>query len=622
VSPGKARRAAAAVAALALVVTAVLGMCTGLDVRGATLRSGRGPGVPVALPYSTTTAPGQVLEFELAVHKGALARPWVVFVPDDNFVSLSVGGREIPLAGVSPGQRHDYREGFRFPLGASLPVGDSRVVVRVENGGGPGGLDVKRDWSDGVSRAELVVAALAFVVLIVAGMASMQVPTGVTALFALGTLLRFAYLDVTPSWLRAHDDGGHVEYIEYILRHAAIPAPNEGWSFYQPPLYYVLSAGLWKLLTAVGVSERGTILRALQIESFVFQLGFLGFSLATASLWMRALPDAAFGRRLASRSGLRALVAALVCLWPSAVIDSARIGNDDLFYLLYGAGFYFATRWWLSGRDRDLTLAAAWGAFAMATKTNALLLFAILGALLASRFVLDDGRGLARKLVLSIRRAWPMTVLFVVSAGLALGRGVVYAAHGKRANVLVGNAEWLRADLAVGNRAYNYLWFDVKTFVTQPFTSAFDDTKGRQFFWNFAIKSSLFGEFGFDSPRALSVLGILLSVLLLCLLAWLLVGTALRRARREDWYADLPLLVATVTLVASLAAFRMSIPKACSGDFRYILPVVAPMVCLFVRSVTLQHQRGWARAAMAACFAGWSFAACSVAFFVVLAASS
>lgn len=617
-SPGKARRAAAAVAALVLVVTAVLGLCTGIRVTGATVRLGRGARAPVALPYSTTTPPGQILEFELAVHKGPLARPWIVFVPDDNFVSLSVGGREVPLVGVGEQQRRDYREGFRFPLGAYLPAGDSRVVVRVENGGGPGGLDVKSDWGDGASRAELVVAVAAFVVLIASGMAWMNVPAAVTALFALGTLLRFAYLAVTPFWLRAHDEGGHIEYIEYILQHAALPAPHEGWSFYQPPLYYVLSSGLWKLLTAVGVSYRSTIMRALQIESLVFQLGFLGCSLATASVWMRALPDAAFGRRLASRPAVMALVAGLLCLWPSAIIDSVRIGNDDLFYLLYGAGFYFGTRWWLSGRDRDLTLAAAWGALAMVTKTNALLLFVILGVLLAIRFVFDDGR----KLAPFLRRAWPATVLFGVSAGLALGRGVVDALHGKRANVLVGNAEWLRADLAVGNRAYNYLWLDVKTFVTQPFTSAFDDAKGRQFFWNFTLKSSLFGEFGFDHPRALPVLGLALSVLLLCLLAWLLFGTALRRARREDWYADLPLLVATVTFVASLAAFRMSIPKACSGDFRYILPVVAPTVCLFGRSIMLLDQRGWARAATAACFAGWSFAACALAFFVVVAASS
>jgi hypothetical protein len=607
----------AALAVLVLVVTAVVGSFTGLDVRGVTVRVGRGPATPLILPYGENTPAGQVIELELAVHKGRFARPWVVFLPDDNFLSMSLHGRDIPLTGISADQRHDYRQGFRFPLGAYLPVGDSRLVVRVENGGGLGGLDVKRDWSDPVSRAEVLVAVAAFVALIASLGTWLGAPAAVTAIFALGTLLRLAYVAVTPFWMRAHDEGGHIDYIEYVLKHASIPAPYEGWSFYQPPLYFALSAALWKLLTVLGVTQRATVMCALQLESLVFELGFLAFSYATASACLRALPDAAFGRRLASRSALIALVAALVCFWPSGVIHSARIGNDDLFYLLYGGGFYFLSRWWISSRDRDLTFAAVWGGLAMLTKTNALVLFMVAGVLLATRFLVDEGRRLGP----SLRRVWPTALIFLGAVGLALGRGVIDTARGKRSNVLVGNAGWLRSDLAVGNGAYNYLWFSVKTFVTQPFTSAFDDAKGRQLFWNYALKSALFGEFGFDRPSSLAVLGVVVSVLFLVLLACLLIGTALRRARRADWYVDVPALVATVAFFASLAAFRMSIPKACSGDFRYIFPVIAPLVYLFVRSVTLATQRGWRWAPQAAAVAGWSFVASSAAFFAVLAAA-
>jgi hypothetical protein len=34
----------------------------------------------------------------------------------------------------------------------------------------------------------------------------------------------------------------HSDYIAYVLRHAAIPLPSEGWQMFQAPLYYVLSA--------------------------------------------------------------------------------------------------------------------------------------------------------------------------------------------------------------------------------------------------------------------------------------------------------------------------------------------------------------------------------------------
>jgi tetratricopeptide (TPR) repeat protein len=39
------------------------------------------------------------------------------------------------------------------------------------------------------------------------------------------------------------DTSSHVSYVEYILNHRALPLANEGFEMYQPPLYYLLSAG-------------------------------------------------------------------------------------------------------------------------------------------------------------------------------------------------------------------------------------------------------------------------------------------------------------------------------------------------------------------------------------------
>ena len=40
------------------------------------------------------------------------------------------------------------------------------------------------------------------------------------------------------------DRDGHLYYIDYILQKKALPLADEGWQTYQPPLYYLLSAGL------------------------------------------------------------------------------------------------------------------------------------------------------------------------------------------------------------------------------------------------------------------------------------------------------------------------------------------------------------------------------------------
>lgn len=48
------------------------------------------------------------------------------------------------------------------------------------------------------------------------------------------------------------DTDGHTEYIRYIQEKGRLPLANEGWQMYQPPLYYLLSAGwleIWGLTT-------------------------------------------------------------------------------------------------------------------------------------------------------------------------------------------------------------------------------------------------------------------------------------------------------------------------------------------------------------------------------------
>jgi hypothetical protein len=38
--------------------------------------------------------------------------------------------------------------------------------------------------------------------------------------------------------------GGHIDYVQYMFTHWSVPPAQGGWEFYQPPLYYFLSA-LW-----------------------------------------------------------------------------------------------------------------------------------------------------------------------------------------------------------------------------------------------------------------------------------------------------------------------------------------------------------------------------------------
>jgi hypothetical protein len=579
----------ALVAGAVVAVAALLHAWTAVRITGASVRAGDGPATPIVFPYSVPVAAGQVMEFAFTIRQTSLTQRSIVFVPDDHFVSLSVDGRDVPLDGVDPKQRDDYHRGFRFPIGLHLRPGDNSLVARVLDRDGPGGLDVESDPRDWVNCVEVAFGLAGALVLLALALRRLDVPWTLAGPFVAGVALRIGYLSVTPYSLRDHDVAGHIEYVEYVLNHHSLPGSYDGWSFYHPPLYYILAAALWKALVVVGVHSRDGILWALQVQSMVYEFGFVAFALGTATLWLAQLPDAAFGRRLMSRSWLGALLAALLCVWPSGVIHSVRIGNDDLFYLWFAAGVYFASRWWVGGRDRDLHVAAACGA-------------------------LDP----ERKVRTLVRRAWPGTLLFLLSTGAALGRALVDMHSGKRSNLLMGNVHDLQNNLLVGDRAQNFLWFDTKTFVNEAFMSPLDDAKGRQFFWNYTLKSSLFGEFSFAHPQ-LWDLAVVLSVLLLFVAACVLLGFAL--SRRDEWLSDLPAIAATATLFASLAAIRAALPMSAVGDFRYIVPVLGPALYLYVRYLLLFRERGWTRLALTGSAVGWSFAACSTLFFAILTAT-
>ncbi len=580
-----------------------------MRIAGVTVRSGSESAKPIWLPYRAEAPANATFEYSFTARKGRFTERNVVFIPDDVLTNLSVNGKPVPLAAVDPKRLEDTIGGFSFPIGDYLQPGDNIVIVRVLNRGGPTGLDVHAERRAVGRVLGFLLGAVALVWLVVIVLRALRWQWAVIVPFAVGVSLRLAYWFVTPFSRRAQDMEGHVDYIQYLLTRHSIPRASEGWSFYQPPLYYLTGAAVWGPMHALGAS-RTAIMFALQAQCLFYQLVFLAFSVKTVELWMDSVPGAWDGGWLRGRA---ALCTALLCLWPSGIIHAVRIGNDDLLYLCAGASAYFASRWWVRGRNVDLHLSGLCGALGMMTKSNGLLLFVFLAILVVARFARDP----ERRVGAYVRRVWPTLVLFVAATAGSLGQAILDTARGRRANVLVGNANRLSDTLAVGNHAVNYLWFDTKMFVTQPFLSSYDDSQGRQFFWNSTLKTSLFGLFGFEDARLVD-LAVILSALFLATVALIVLGIS--NAARESRYPALPPIVLLATLVLGLAGLRISVPMACSCDFRYIFPAIVPFIYLYVWALAQFRELGRTGMSRAGAVVGWSLVASSAAFFGLLVA--
>ncbi len=160
----------------------------------------------------------------------------------------------------------------------------------------------------------------------------------------------------------------HLNYIRFIQEHDALPLPRDGLEMYQPPLYYLISAGA---LSAVRLTTQDQLsIFVLRAVTYLFALAHLAIVFLTLRL---VLPN----QRRAQALGL--IVAAFL---PMQIYMSHYLTNETAAATLIAAGIYLTLRL-LKTRNVSLGQFCFMGAVvgtAMLTKATAIVLlpFAIL----------------------------------------------------------------------------------------------------------------------------------------------------------------------------------------------------------------------------------------------------
>ena len=250
----------------------------------------------------------------------------------------------------------------------------------------------------------------------------------------------------------------------------------------------------------------------------------------------------------------------LWAFWPLMILVAPRVGNDQMFYLLHVICLWCGINYLNKGHGKYLIVSVIAAALAMWTKTTAavtigtVFLFAVCGY--AQKILTNQWRPSKSEIV--------ACVLFVaLIVGILLQKFI-------GGDDLVGNANGLNSRLRVANEAYNYIFFDLKSYVTHPFTSTWNDEMGRQYFWNFTLKTSLFGEFALSHQQIGNTFATFMSVLLLGLIAYAVRGFWKMKLQVIHWI----LILQAVAFFAAMMYLRIKIPFSCSNDFRFIAPVI------------------------------------------------
>lgn len=192
-----------------------------------------------------------------------------------------------------------------------------------------------------------------------------------------------------------YDAWGHVAYALFIDLYRGLPWPDQGWSYFHPPLHYLLGFGL----AQAGSAE--VLMRGLALLSSAASLGTAGLAAWCAR---RATPRPAW---------LVPLAFGAVALLPTHLFLSPMPGNELTLTLLASASLcvFIANEARETPRLRDDALAGLLAGLALLTKFSGLLPVISIGAALLLRgWLAGDLRRRA------LRAALVAAVALVVSA--------------------------------------------------------------------------------------------------------------------------------------------------------------------------------------------------------------
>ena len=512
----------------------------------------------IEFPYLTNMEENEIfiISFNLSL-KNKFAKFNVT--PDDCIQEILINGEKFPLDGIRG--LCDYSKGVYLDFSKYVQKGLNHFELRMKNHGGPAGLRVEPASYNGFKSLSLIHYIFTLILLLSAAFILRKFKFKLIAIFIilLGIAVRLVAYSYMGPMQNPFDVAAHLEYAHIISEEKRLPKSDECWSCFQPPSYYIASAALKKVASfytpdlADRILQQGQLL--LSFASIIFGVAFI----------INLFGNCRF-----------AYLAALVpVLWPGFVFAAPRIGNDIPFY--FGTLFcmLFAQRYWNWNRNSDMLLASIGAALSLAAKST--------GLVVLSAWVIVYIVSALRFLKIGSLRALFASVFIIALFTVFSNYRTIVSIFEEGKMELIGNISGLNGGLKVQNTAGNYLYFDMRDYLLVPNTNAWNDLGGRQYFWNYALKSSLSlqpetplltSEAGRIIATALSVFALLIFVLAL----WGIIHANIK---------EFPSLLFTVFLFIAAIYLRISYPYASSNEFRYIFPVLFPIVYFSIRGVQI-----------------------------------
>ena len=559
-------------------------------------RTGRVITKKVDLPYREQTSKHTISTFHLNLKQHWYSGESFIIKPDDCINSISVNSHNINLAEY---QRDlcNVGKGITVNFSDYLSSGDNTLIIVANNkNGGFHGLQLESK-SDLMTHLGLILTLLGVLVVLHSLCKHHQIGFFTFAALAIAVGLRFYYFDNTLPTERTHDIEGHIEYITKIQDTWNVPEDKDCWVCYHPPLYYFSAAVYTSTIDFITNLHSQKIM---QSYSLLLSVVFLFYGIL---LLRRLLPDY-----------LHAPAILMLLFWPASILYSARIGNDSMLYLAQVMGLYYLIKW-DGEKNTNLYLSLACWVASILIKSNGIFLLVPI----IVRYII------VRKSSLGDVFKGPMVKEISVIAVIVLGAAsfiaydrwstVSKSNNMDNSQLVVGNYKNLPKNINIHNNVEKMILFDSRDFFQETYTYPWRDSGGRQYYWNYLIKTAITGEHDHSHIDKIRypILALKLIFTLGLIIVVLGIFNRIHTENQNDYKVTL-LSYGLIMLAASMA-LRWQIPVAPSQDFRYIFPVIFVVIPLLLTGIQTIFK---SRAKLASYFTALIFSISTFYFYVAV----
>ena len=365
----------------------------------------------------------------------------------------------------------------------------------------------------------------------------------------LGIMLRLAYFYYTPYDTRHHDvtyPDGHMYYIQDVAGKITLPEKGDG-QYYHPPVHYIISGAVYALAKSLKMSDYNALRSVQMLMVFISTLSMI------------------FVYKMLNRMKIKKAVVLFGTIFfafhPTNIMISSQINNDNTMLFFAVLTFYALISWIEDKSYKNIIFLAISFSFAVLSKKSAAVLAFPVGAAFIVEMLSDLQRNgvifkyLKQYLVFGIIGV-PLSVSHIVRNYIMFGQGFGYILRGG------GNPAVL------GNGIMDIIGFDAKNF----FKILTPDPMGKSTYFEYAFKTSLFGEWGkdFSNIRWISALLIIFALMILVMV---IIGIFASPKKQFFKYGYIFLINIVITIIFAIK-MRMDMPAGYSQDFRYLSPIL------------------------------------------------